>query len=134
VQVKVVTPDASYFDGAADSVTLPAWDGEIGILPKHAPLIARLGHGVARVAEGGNTTRVAVYGGFVKVQDDVVTVLAGGAATAEGDLSAATKAYDAAQAKLAEAKAKGESKAELGDLEEKLRRARAYQSLLSPKK
>lgn len=132
MQVKVVTPDSSYFDGAADEVVLPAFDGEMGVLPKHAPMIARLGHGVARVKQGGTTTRVAVYGGFVKIQNDDVTVLAGGAANADqGDQSAASKAYDAATKALADARSEGKTAAELADLEEQVRRTRAYLQLVS---
>ena len=51
MRVTVVTPDQSYFDGEARSITLQAVDGEIGILPRHAPLIARLGHGIARILD-----------------------------------------------------------------------------------
>ncbi|MGE0711220.1 MAG: ATP synthase F1 subunit epsilon [Planctomycetota bacterium] len=132
MQVKVVTPDASYFDGEAEAVFLPAWDGEIGVLPRHAPLIARLGHGVARVTtKGEQSVRVAVYGGFVKVQDDVVTVLAGGAAKPQGDKAAAQKALDAAQGELTKAREAGLPAAEVAGLEERVRRARAFVQLLA---
>jgi F-type H+-transporting ATPase subunit epsilon len=134
VRVVVVTPDASFFDGQARSAVLPGWDGELGFLPGHAPLIARLGHGVARVQpETGETVRIAVYGGFVKVQDDVVTVLAGGAAkpsdkTSEAD---AQKAVDAAQKRLDEVRAQGKTAlAQLPEAEEGLRRAKTYLKLM----
>lgn len=131
MQVAIVTPDASFYDGKAEQVVLAAWDGEIGILPGHAPLIARLGHGVARVFDGTKTHRVGVYGGFLKVQDDQVTVLAGGAALPEGDAAAAKQELDEAQRALAEATAKSASGPELADLEERLRRARTRHELLS---
>lgn len=135
MRVQIVTPDASFFDGEAASVVLPAWDGEMGILPGHAPLIARLGHGVARVqpAGGGDPVRIAVYGGFVKVQNDLVTVLAGGAAKkAEGaSVVDATKALEAAQRRLDEVRAKGkEGAAQLPEAEEGVRRAQTYLRLV----
>ena len=130
MQVKVVTPDSSFFDGEAESCVLPAFDGEVGILPGHAPMIARMGHGVARVSVAGKTTRVAVYGGFVKVQDNEVVVLAGGAA-AEGasNRAAAEKDYAAAQGDYATAREGGAASAVLADLEEKVRRGRALVAL-----
>ncbi len=132
MQVTLVTPDASFFDGKAEQVTLKAWDGEVGILPGHAPLIARLGHGVAKVFDGTTTHRIAVYGGFLKVQDDHVTVLAGGAALpAGGDPAAAKSELGAAEAALAEAVGKQAAGAELTEVEERVRRARAYNELLA---
>lgn len=130
MQVKVVTPDKSFFDGKADSCVLPAFDGEVGILPNHAPMIARMGHGVARVTEGGKTTRVAVYGGFVKIQNDEVVVLAGGAATAEGsDMASAEKELGAARDALVKARDAKAATAVIADLEEKLARGRALVAL-----
>lgn len=131
MRVSVVTPDQSYFDGEAQGVTLQAIDGEIGILPRHAPLIARLGHGVARIATTGKTERIAVYGGFVKVQDDVVNVLAGGADTGQ-DVSAADaqKAIDEATQRLAQVREAGD-KASLPEAEEQVRRAQTLHKLVS---
>ena len=131
MKVTLVTPDNSYFDGPAERATLVAWDGEVGILPGHAPLINRLGHGIARIHDGTKEHRFAVFGGFLKVQDDLVTVLAGGAATAEGDPAQAKQDDDAAQAALGQAIAAGTTGSELADLEEKARRARVLRSLLA---
>lgn len=80
LKVQVVTPDRTYFEGDASKLIVPAWDGEMGILPGHAPLIARLGHGGLRVTPepAGKVVSLAVYGGFLKVQDDDVIVLAAG--------------------------------------------------------
>lgn len=81
LKCRVVTPDKEYFAGEAEHIVVPAADGELAVYPRHAPLIARLGHGVLRVhpAAGGQVVRIALYGGFLKVQDDNVTVLASGA-------------------------------------------------------
>ncbi|MBL4848742.1 MAG: ATP synthase F1 subunit epsilon [Planctomycetes bacterium] len=132
MQVKVVTPDSSFFDGEADSCVLPAFDGEVGILAGHAPMIARMGHGVARVSVAGKTTRVAVYGGFVKVQDNVVLVLAGGAAAEDAsDRATADKELAAVQGDFSKARESGADPAVLADFEEKIRRGRALVSLYS---
>ncbi|MBX3465791.1 MAG: ATP synthase F1 subunit epsilon [Planctomycetes bacterium] len=135
MRVQIVTPDASFFDGEADSTVLPGWDGEMGVLPGHAPLIARLGHGVARVqAKGGQQVRIAVYGGFVKIQADLVTVLAGGAAKAPEapDEAAARKALEAARKRLDEVRAQGKAgAAQLPEAEEGVRRAQTFLRLVA---
>ncbi|MCO5169324.1 MAG: ATP synthase F1 subunit epsilon [Planctomycetes bacterium] len=137
MRVQIVTPDASFFDGDADSAVLPGWDGELGVLPGHAPLIARLGHGVARVqATGGQQVRIAVYGGFVKVQDDLVTVLAGGAAKPPEapDEAAARAALEAARRRLDEVRAQGKTAAaQLPEAEEGVRRAQTFLRLVARK-
>lgn len=134
MHVSIVTPDRTFFDGEAASAVLPAIDGEVGVLPRHAPLISRLGHGVARIEEkpGAPPTKVAIYGGFLKVQDDQVTVLASGAATKGSETAdQARAAVTAAQQKLEAVRAKPDApKSELAEAEEKLARARAYLQLM----
>ncbi|MEX0912791.1 MAG: F0F1 ATP synthase subunit epsilon [Gemmatimonadota bacterium] len=75
LHVMVISPEKTVFDGEAEGVVVPAWDGEIGILRGHAPLMAVLGAGEMRVTQGGATERFNVDGGFVQVVDNVVTVL-----------------------------------------------------------
>ena len=73
----VATPEGPVFDGKARSVVVPAADGELGILPRHAPLIAALGCGELRVEEeSGEKGRYFLDGGFVQVLSNRVTVLA----------------------------------------------------------
>lgn len=76
-QVKciVVTPEATVSEQTVDSVVVPLYDGEIGILPGHAPLIGRLGFGELRMVTGGNSESLYVDGGFVQVADNVVSLL-----------------------------------------------------------
>lgn len=72
----VVTPERTTLDDPrADFVALPLYDGELGVLPGRAPLIARLGFGELRIRTGAVTRRFFVDGGFAQVRDDVVTVL-----------------------------------------------------------
>jgi F-type H+-transporting ATPase subunit epsilon len=75
LQLRVVTPERSVYQGDADFVVVPAHDGEIGILPRHARLLAALGAGELRATSGGNVQRFFVEGGVVQVRDDRVTVL-----------------------------------------------------------
>jgi F-type H+-transporting ATPase subunit epsilon len=71
----VVTPEKSILDVQATRVTVPAHDGEVGILPGHARLLARLGNGELRVTVDGKVRSFYVEGGFLQVADDRVTVL-----------------------------------------------------------
>ncbi len=71
----VVTPERTWLDEVVDSVVLPAFDGEVGVLRGHSPMIARLGHGELRTKLGGTVHRYFVDGGFAQVRDDVVTIL-----------------------------------------------------------
>lgn len=84
LHVTVVTPAKSVFDAKAKSVTVPAFDGEVGVLPNHAPMLALLGAGELRVTGADSkVTRLAIRGGFVQVSKNNVTVLTQEAATPE---------------------------------------------------
>ena len=75
--VRIVTPEATSYDGPADLVVVPSHDGETAFLPRHAPFVGLLGAGEARfhVPDGG-THHFFLAGGVVQVVDNVVTVLA----------------------------------------------------------
>jgi F-type H+-transporting ATPase subunit epsilon len=76
IEVRVVSPGATVFQGEATSLVAPAWDGRVGVLPGHAPMIALLGAGVLDVdLPGGGSQSFHVAGGVLKVLDDHVTVL-----------------------------------------------------------
>lgn len=68
IHVDVITPEKMAFSEEVDFVAAPAADGEIGILPHHAPLLARLGVGTLRLVKGNETRYLAVSGGFLEVQ------------------------------------------------------------------
>ena len=74
LKVSVVSPEATLYEGDATSVVAPAFDGEVGILPSHAPMITVLGTGTLRV-EGDAPATFTVSGGFVQVVDDNVRVV-----------------------------------------------------------
>jgi F-type H+-transporting ATPase subunit epsilon len=76
VKASVISPERVLFDGTVSSVVAPAFDGEVGILARHAPMVTLLGRGVLRLegADGG-ARRFEVTGGFLQVADDVVRVV-----------------------------------------------------------
>src|ERR1700722_19907518 len=71
----VVTPERALLDVRADSVVLPMYDGEMGILPGRAAMIGRLGFGELRIRHGEKIRYLYVDGGFVQVRANTVTVL-----------------------------------------------------------
>jgi F-type H+-transporting ATPase subunit epsilon len=99
LHLRVVTPEKPVFDGEVESVVVPAHDGEIGILPRHARLLASLGAGELRADVGQIVERFYVEGGFVQVSDNRVTVLCDRASRlAELDARQAAAEADAAAA------------------------------------
>ncbi len=83
LHVVVVTPEATVVESPADFVALPLVDGEYGVAPLHSPMIGRLGYGELRIRSGGHTTRYYADGGFVQVNNNVVSVLTNRAVPAE---------------------------------------------------
>ena len=92
IRCTVVSPERPLFDGGAEMVVVPGTRGQIGVLPRHASLIAKLEPGVIRIhrpaEEGGAVSKMAVTGGFVQVHGNVVTLLVTDAVVAE-DVDAA---------------------------------------------
>ena len=76
LKVSVISPEASLFEGDADSVVVPAFDGEVGILSGHAPLMTLLGKGELRIVKGGDAARkFSIEGGFLQVVNNQVRVV-----------------------------------------------------------
>ena len=77
MHVSVISAERSVFDGEADAVVAPAFDGLVGILPRHAPFVTLLGEGVVKISQsGGKLTRLQVMGGFLQVASNVVRIVA----------------------------------------------------------
>jgi F-type H+-transporting ATPase subunit epsilon len=119
LQIVIVTPETTTLDQEADFVVLPLFDGESGVSVNHAPMIGRLGPGELRVKDGKGTQSFYVDGGFVQIEDNVVSVLTGASTPSkEIDVAEAKKALDAANelpsenAALADAKRKAVSQAQ----------------------
>ncbi len=75
VHFVVVTPEAQVAEGTAQSVVIPAHDGELGVLRNRAPLMCELGIGQMRYTADGQTKRLFIDGGFAQVNRNDVTVL-----------------------------------------------------------
>jgi len=75
LHVSVISPEASLFEGDANSVVVPAYDGEVGILTGHAPMMALLGKGELRVEASGGSKKFAIEGGFLQVVGNQVRVV-----------------------------------------------------------
>jgi F-type H+-transporting ATPase subunit epsilon len=76
LHVRVITATDTIFDGEADMVLAPGSEGELGILPRHAPLLTTLAIGELNVRRNGVDEGIFVGGGFLEVNANVVTVLA----------------------------------------------------------
>jgi len=116
IHVDVVSAEESIYSGEAEFVVLPGEMGELGIFPRHTPLITRIKPGEVRIkpAGGGEEELIFVAGGVLEVQPQVVTVLADTAIRAH-DLDEA-KALEALQ-RAEEAKRTAQSKQELARVE-----------------
>lgn len=74
--LEIVTPERLAYSNTVDSVQLPGSEGELGVLPHHAPLVATLGIGELRIRKGGEEEAFAIVGGFLQVRPDKVVVMA----------------------------------------------------------
>ena len=103
LNLRVLAPDQSVFDGSADEVILPSTSGQLGILTGHVSMITALDSGVLRLREGNTWVSIAVSGGFAEVEANAVTVLVNAAqlgstidsSTAEKEFEQARQAFDA---------------------------------------
>lgn len=100
MHVDVVSAEASVYSGEAEFVVLPGEAGELGIYPRHTPLITRIKPGAVRIkpAGGGEENLIFVAGGILEVQPSIVTVLA----------DTAIRGHDLDEAKALEAQKRAE--------------------------
>ncbi|MCQ3936294.1 MAG: F0F1 ATP synthase subunit epsilon [Chloroflexi bacterium] len=83
IRCEIVSQDRTVFTGDVDIVVLPGSAGEMGILPKHAPVLTTLKYGVIKIRRSGKEEIFTVAGGIAEVQPDIVTVLADAAENVE---------------------------------------------------
>jgi F-type H+-transporting ATPase subunit epsilon len=84
LSVHVVTAEREvYAEDGVDEVIVPGIQGELTVLPHHAPLLTMIKPGILRLTKGSDETDVAITGGFLEVRDDRVTILADAAERAE---------------------------------------------------
>ena len=122
--VSVVTPEGPAFEGDAEMLIVPGAAGEIGVLARHAPLVAMLNAGSTRVHLGdGEVRQFATGPGFFQVLDDRAIALVDAAVPAgEIDEARARRELDEARAELARVDA-GDSTADRWQLEQRIRHA-----------
>jgi F-type H+-transporting ATPase subunit epsilon len=124
--VSLVTPDGAAYEGEAVMLIVPGADGEIGVLARHAPLIATLKAGSTRVHLGEGDDRVREFAtgpGFFKVEQDRAIALVDDAVLAnEIDVERARTQLEEAQAEL-ERIERGESEADRWQIEQRVRHA-----------
>jgi F-type H+-transporting ATPase subunit epsilon len=101
--LEIVTPERQVFSEEVDSVVCPGIEGELGVLPHHAPLLTTLGVGELRIRRGGEEEFFAIAGGFLQVRPDKVVVMAETAdMAADIDIEKAQEARREAEQALAE--------------------------------
>lgn len=83
IRCEIVSQDRTVFAGDVDIVVLPGAGGEMGVLPKHAPVLTTLKYGIIKVRKGGKEELFTVAGGVAEVQPDIVTILADAAENVE---------------------------------------------------
>ena len=99
--LRVITPDRIVLDTQAEAVRVPALDGSMGFLPRHAHLVAALDMGALAWREGGKEQTLFVSGGFVEVKQDTVRVVSeAGERPAEIDVERARDAEKRARERL----------------------------------
>src|SRR5437762_9681636 len=115
IHVDVVSLTESIYSGEAEFIVLPGVMGELGIFPKHTPLITQIKPGTVRIKVPGQTEEQVVYvqGGFLEVQPDVVTVLS----------DTAIRAHDLDEAKALQAKQAAEESMQNKTSKEEIARA-----------
>jgi F-type H+-transporting ATPase subunit epsilon len=103
LKLEIVTPDAQTFSGEVEMVTLPGSEGEMGIYPRHVPLMTQLVPGEVVVHKDGQDIFLAVGDGFVEITGDRVAILTDMAINADDiDENKAEEARRRAEARLAE--------------------------------
>jgi len=102
LQLEIVSPERRVFDDEVDMVVVPGRNGQLGILPRHTPLISSLGVGELRIKKGGTEQSLLISGGFVEVRPDKVVVMA--------DLAEHSDEID--EAKAADARKRAEAELE----------------------
>src|SRR5436305_6440543 len=103
LKLEIVTPEEKIYSEDVDMVTLPGAEGELGIYPKHVPVLTTLKPGELRVVKDGRETAMAVGEGFVEIKADGVSVLTDIERESEKiDIAAAEKAVASTQAAMKE--------------------------------
>jgi F-type H+-transporting ATPase subunit epsilon len=135
IHVDIVSAEREIFSGEADMVFAPGEQGELGIAPRHAPLLTRLKPGTVRVQHGGEEQVFYVSGGILEIQPHVVTVLSDTAQrAADIDEAAAQDAKRKAEEALANQSGEMDVARAQAELLEAVARLKAIQHLRDKKR
>jgi F-type H+-transporting ATPase subunit epsilon len=122
LKLEIVTPETKIYSEDVDMVTLPGSEGELGVYPRHVPLLTAMKPGELRVIKDGRETSMAVGEGFIEIKADSVSVLTDMALEAEKiDIAAAEAAVERAKAAMKE----DHSAAEVAAIQASLQKALA---------
>ena len=103
LRLEIVTPEATTYSEDVEMVVLPGSEGELGVYPKHVPLLTTVKPGELRIFKDGRTTSLAIGEGFVEITGEAVSVLTDMALESEKiDISAAEAAVERAKAAMKE--------------------------------
>lgn len=126
LKLEIVTPEARIFSDEVDTVVLPGYEGEMGVLPAHSNLVTTLLPGELRITKAGKTTEMAVGEGLVEVTGTVTRILTDAAIDADKiDEKAVEEALERAQKSLAELKP-GEQQEEIAAVMAMIQRSTAH--------
>jgi F-type H+-transporting ATPase subunit epsilon len=129
LKVDIVTAERVVYSAeGVDEVVAPGIEGELTVLPQHAPLLTMIKPGVMRIVKGSDDIDMAITGGFLEVRDDRVTILADAAERAEDiDTVRAEEARRRAERRLEEREAKVELVEAAAELQRALIRLKAVE-------
>ena len=116
LKLQIITPERQVLDKEVDFVALPAYNGEMGVLPGHVQYVAKLNYGVLRYKEGDKEETFAVMGGLAEIENDKISVFAEDAALA-GEIDEAAAKQKLAQAKASLSKHDADVDIELAEME-----------------
>ena len=101
LKLQISTPDKDFYDGDADMVIVKSVTGEMGILPKHLPLVTILDIGIIRIKNGNDEKRVSIDSGFMEIKNSEISILTDSAEWPEDiDLGRAEKARQRAEERI----------------------------------
>ena len=123
LKLQIITPQKQVLDKEVDFIALPAYNGEMGVLPGHVQYVAKLNYGVLRYKDGNTQEEFAIMGGLAEIAHDVVSVFAEDAALAEE--------IDEAEAKQKLAQAKASLSSHDADIDMELAEMELKKALLS---
>ena len=117
IKLEIISPNKVVYSADIDMLIVRSIAGDLGIMPKHAPLLAGLVPHAMRAMIDGTENLIAVSGGFIQVQPDKIIVLASAAELPiEIDINRAKKAYERAQKRLESFKENPEVKGDVDTL------------------